>query len=121
MKHSLLCHVAARGRPGGCGFCGPQDGFVASSAESTYVGRYQTAFDYWPSAFSSEQPIPLGLTKHILYFDLPTKPEMKMSIGYRATESGAGCGRNRSHKWTVFQTTTRDERTSTYTCKGLVG
>jgi hypothetical protein len=121
MKPSLLCHGAARGHPGVCGFCGPKDRFVASSGDSTYVGRYETAFDYWPSAFSSDQPIPRRLTKHILYFDLPNKPEMRMSIVYRATESGAACGRNRWHKWTVFETTTRDERTSTYICEGLVG
>jgi hypothetical protein len=95
MKHSLLGHEAARGHPGVCGFCGPTDGFVASSADSTYVGRYETALNYLPSAFSSDQPIPVRLTEHILYFDLPNKPEMKMSIVHRTTESGAGCGRNR--------------------------
>jgi hypothetical protein len=95
MKHSLLGHGAARGRPGVCGFCGPKDGFVASSADSTYVGRYETALSYLPSAFGSDQPIPVRLTEHILYFDLPNKPEMKMSIVHCTTESGAGCGRNR--------------------------
>jgi hypothetical protein len=68
---------------------------MASSADSAYVGGHEIAFDYLPSAFGSDQPIPVRLTKHILYFDLPSKPELKMSMVHRATESGAGCGRNR--------------------------
>jgi hypothetical protein len=68
---------------------------MASSADSTYVGRYETAFDSLPSAFSSDRPIPVRLTKHILSFNLPNNTEMKMGIVHRATESGVGCGQNR--------------------------
>jgi len=37
----------------------------------TYVGRYETPFNYLPSVFTVNQPIQLGLTKHVMYFDLP--------------------------------------------------
>ena len=37
----------------------------------TYVGRYETPFNYLPSVFSVNQPIQLRLTKHVMYFDLP--------------------------------------------------
>lgn len=61
----------------------------------TYTGRYETAFDYLPSAFTADQPVRLRLTKHSLYFNLPNNPHMRMGIVRRTTASGAGCSRNR--------------------------
>ncbi len=61
----------------------------------TYVARYETAFNYLPSAFTANQPIRVQLTKHVLYFDLPDDPEVKMGIVHRSTVPGAVCGRNR--------------------------
>jgi len=61
----------------------------------TFTGRYQTVFDYLPSAFAVDQPIQVRLSKHVLYFDLPNHPEMKMGIVRRTSASGAGCGPNR--------------------------
>ncbi len=56
-----------------------------------YVGRYKTAFDYLPSAFSRDQRIPVRLTRHVLYFHVPNDAEMRMGIVHRATESATDC------------------------------
>jgi hypothetical protein len=45
-----------------------------------YTGRYETALNYLPLAFSAGRSISVRLTRHILYFDLPDAPEMKMGI-----------------------------------------
>ena|ERR1700676_5532765 len=57
----------------------------------TYVGRYETPFNYLPSAFTPDQPIQVRLTRHVMYFDLPNDPDMRMGIVRRRTE----CGQNR--------------------------
>ena len=49
----------------------------------TYVGRYETPFNHLPSAFSPNQPIQVRLTKHVMYFDLPNDPDMRMGIIHR--------------------------------------
>ena len=46
----------------------------------TYVVRYETPFNYLPSEFTSDQPIQVRLTKHVMYFDLPYDPDLKMGI-----------------------------------------
>jgi len=45
-----------------------------------YVGRYQTPFNYLPSAFTADRSIPVRLTRHVMYFDLPNDPDMRMGI-----------------------------------------
>ncbi len=57
----------------------------------TYVGRYETPFNYLPSAFTPDQPIQVRLTKHVMYFDLPNDPDMRMGIVRRKSD----CGTNR--------------------------
>lgn len=57
----------------------------------TYVGRYETPFNYLPSEFTSNQPIQVRLTKHVMYFDLPNDPDMKMGIVRRTSD----CTQNR--------------------------
>jgi len=57
----------------------------------TYVGRYETPFNYLPSVFTPDHPIQLRLTKHVMYFDLPNDPDMRMGIIHRSSE----CGQNR--------------------------
>jgi hypothetical protein len=57
----------------------------------TYVGRYETPFHYLPSAFTPDQPIQVRLTRHVMYFDLPNDPDMRMCIVRRRTE----CSPNR--------------------------
>jgi hypothetical protein len=57
----------------------------------TYVGRYETPFNYLPSEFTRDQPIKVQVAKHVLYFDLPNDPDMRMGIVHRSSE----CGQNR--------------------------
>jgi hypothetical protein len=57
----------------------------------TYVGRYETPFNYLPSEFASNQSIQVRLTKHVMYFDLPNNPDMRMGIVRRRSD----CGQNR--------------------------
>jgi hypothetical protein len=61
---------------------------------ATYVGRYETPFNYFPSAFSPNHSIAVRLTKHVMYFDVPGENEMKMAIvqrkiGQAACSSGS--------------------------------
>jgi len=57
----------------------------------TYVGRYETPFNYLPAEFTPTRPIQVHVTKHVLYFDLPTDADMRIPIVRRRTE----CGPNR--------------------------
>ena len=57
----------------------------------TYVGRYQTPFNYLPSAFTPDRPIQVRVTKHLMYFDLPNDPDMRMGIVRR----GSACDQKR--------------------------
>lgn len=52
----------------------------------TYVGRYETPFNYLPSAFTTDQPIQVRVTSHAMYFDLPNDPDLKLGIIRRTSE-----------------------------------
>jgi hypothetical protein len=54
----------------------------------TYIGRYETPFNYLPSEFTPNQPIQMHLTKHVMYFDLPNDPDMRMGIVRRSSDCG---------------------------------
>jgi len=56
---------------------------------TTYIGRYETPFNYLPSVFSPNQPIQVRLTKHVMYFDLPNDPDMRMGIIHRRPACGS--------------------------------
>jgi hypothetical protein len=58
---------------------------------NTYVGRYETPFNYLPSSFTPNHAVDVRLGKHVLYFSIPGEPEMKMAI-VRQENSAAGCG-----------------------------
>lgn len=58
---------------------------------TTYTGRYTTPLNYLPSIFTPAQPIQLRLTRHVMYFDLPNDPDMKMGIIRRRRD----CDRSR--------------------------
>jgi hypothetical protein len=45
-----------------------------------YVGRYVTAFNYLPSAFTADRLVPIRLTRHVMYFDFPNDPDLRMGI-----------------------------------------
>lgn len=54
----------------------------------TYVGRYQTPFNFLPSLFTPDQRIEVRLTKHVMYFELPYSGGIRMSIVHRHRECG---------------------------------
>ncbi len=54
--------------------------FLCKVGCGTYVGRYESYIDYLPSAFSANKAIPVRLTKHVMYFDVPGERDMKMGI-----------------------------------------
>ncbi len=48
---------------------------------NVYVGRYESAIDYLPSAFATQHAVDVRLHKHIMYVSLPdTDREVKMGI-----------------------------------------
>jgi hypothetical protein len=53
----------------------------------TYVAHYETPFDYLPSAFAPGHTVPVRVTRHILYFNVPEYQEMRMGI-VRRTKQG---------------------------------
>ncbi len=57
----------------------------------TYVGRYESYIDYLPSAFSANKAIPVRLTKHVMYFDIPGERDMKMGIVHRKIDQEFPC------------------------------
>jgi hypothetical protein len=58
---------------------------------SKLVTRYQSPFDYFPSAFSPNAEIPARVAKHEVVFELPSGREMKMPIVSRKRIASAGC------------------------------
>jgi hypothetical protein len=58
---------------------------------ATLVTRYQSPYDYFPSAFSTNAQIPARITKHEVDFELPSGREMKMPIVGRKRSSAPGC------------------------------
>jgi hypothetical protein len=61
------------------------------SACTIYVGRYLTPFNYLPSAFTDDKSVSVRLTKHVMYFELPDHPDLRMGIVHRTNV----CGTNR--------------------------
>lgn len=57
----------------------------------TYLGRYESYIDYLPSAFSANKEIPVRLTKHVMYFDVPGERDMKMGILHRSIDHAVPC------------------------------
>jgi hypothetical protein len=55
---------------------------------TTYVGTYQTPFNYSP--FMPDQRIKFRLTKRVMYFDIPDSAGIRMHIAHRRDECGAG-------------------------------
>lgn len=57
---------------------------------ATYVGRYETPFEYFPSAFSPNHPVDVRLTKHVMYFNVPGENDMKIPIVHHSNDA-SGC------------------------------
>jgi hypothetical protein len=58
---------------------------------TSYVGHYETAFNYLPSIFTPDGKIEMRLTKRVMYFDLPNYPDFRIGIVHRKR----ACGTNR--------------------------
>lgn len=54
----------------------------------TYVGRYQSWYDYVPSVFTSNRKIQLRLTRSAMYVDVPYQKELELPIVSKHVESG---------------------------------
>jgi hypothetical protein len=63
----------------------------------TYVGHYESPYDYLPSEFSPNREVQVRLTKHVMYFNLPGDREMEMSIVRHRTERSAPCRSAANH------------------------
>jgi hypothetical protein len=64
----------------------------------TYVGRYETALDYLPSAFTPNKTIPVRLTKHVMHFDVPGERDMRMGIVHRNIDRSSSCDASRASR-----------------------
>jgi hypothetical protein len=54
----------------------------------TYVGRYESWYDYVPSVLSPQEIVRLRLTRHVMYVNVPNENEVEMSIVSRHVERG---------------------------------
>lgn len=54
----------------------------------TYVGRYETWYDYLPSVLRANQSIELRLTRGAMYVEVPNQKELQMRILSRHEERG---------------------------------
>jgi hypothetical protein len=54
----------------------------------TYVGRYQSWYDYVPAVFSPNQRIHLLLTRSVIYVPVPNQREVEMPIISKHVERG---------------------------------
>jgi len=59
----------------------------------TYVGRYESSYDYFPAAFVPEHTLPVRITKHVLYFNLPGDREMQMNIVRHKEDKQMACSK----------------------------
>jgi hypothetical protein len=60
-----------------------------------YVGRYESATNYLPSAFATRHAVDVRLQKHIMYVSLPdTDREVKMGIVDHRLLKGEQCAVN---------------------------
>jgi hypothetical protein len=58
---------------------------------TTYEGRCETPFHYFPTAFSPGKSIQVRPTKHELYFEVPIWGDSKVPIMHRTTDRAAPC------------------------------
>lgn len=60
------------------------------TACGTYVARYQSPYDYLPSAFAADNRMPVQVGKHNISFDLGYR-QMQMPIEHRKKDKNANC------------------------------
>ena len=54
----------------------------------TYVGRYQSWYDYVPSVFAADRKIQLRLTRSVMYVSIPNEKEIELAIVSKHVERG---------------------------------
>ena len=54
----------------------------------TYVGRYQSWYEYVPSLFAPNQKIHLRLTRGVIYVSVPNERQVELKIVNRHVERG---------------------------------
>ena len=54
----------------------------------TYVGRYQSWYDFVPSVFAPDQKLRLRLTRSVMYVDVPNQKELELKIVSKHVERG---------------------------------
>jgi hypothetical protein len=59
---------------------------------ATYVGRYESVFDYLPSLFTPNQKVEVRLRKHVMQIDVPGEERYTMGIIERPRHPTATCG-----------------------------
>jgi hypothetical protein len=47
---------------------------------ATYVGRWNSAFDYIPAVFTPNRTVQVRLEKHLMYVDVPGEKEFRMGF-----------------------------------------
>jgi hypothetical protein len=57
----------------------------------TYIGRYQSEFDYLPAVFTPNRAVEVRLQKHVMYVDVPGDQEYRMGIISRPRAAAANC------------------------------
>jgi len=55
----------------------------------TYVGRYQSWYDYIPSVFKANQTIQLRLHRSVMYVNVPNEKEVELNIVSKHLERGS--------------------------------
>ena len=58
---------------------------------ATYVGRWNSAFDYLPSVFSPNRTVQVRVEKHLMYVDVPGEKEFRMGFVERPLGPAAPC------------------------------
>jgi hypothetical protein len=61
----------------------------------TYIGRYQSAFDYVPAVFTPNRPVEIRFQKHAMYVEVPGEPEYKIGIIEQPRGARASCNDSR--------------------------
>jgi hypothetical protein len=59
---------------------------------TTYVGHYESAVDYLPSALAADHQIDVSVRKHMMYLKVPGYGDLKMAIVSRRTSETTVCG-----------------------------
>jgi hypothetical protein len=62
---------------------------------ATYVGRWNSSFDYVPAVFSPNRTVQVRLEKHLMYVDVPGEKEFRMGYVERPRSPAAPCSTDR--------------------------